>query len=157
MPSSEADTVYVRGQSTGNGGVILHTDPECSHLNSSNNILEHPREVYPDDQPVCTYCLDEFDPAGGDASGPWETLEDMNPEDLATDGGSVQSDEDETGRPSKYATERFAYSLMTDTWYRVTEWDELADGQIQAKEKEEVDRSAVPEDVLDATTERDEI
>lgn len=53
--------------------------------------------------------------------------------------------------------ERFAYSLMTDTWYRVTEWDNLGDGQIEAKSKEEVDRSEVPQDVLDATTERDEI
>lgn len=53
--------------------------------------------------------------------------------------------------------ERFAYSLMTDKWYRVTDWDELDDGQIKAKDKEEVDRSEVPQDVLDATKERDEI
>lgn len=49
---------------------------------------------------------------------------------------------------------RFAYSMMTDNWYRVTEYEDLGDGQIKAKSKEKVDREEVPQDVLDATTER---
>lgn len=49
---------------------------------------------------------------------------------------------------------RFGYSMMTDTWYRVTEYDDLGDGQIRAKSKEKVPREEVPQDVLDATTER---
>jgi len=49
--------------------------------------------------------------------------------------------------------ERYAYSEVTNTWYRVTEWDGLGDGKIQAKEKEPVDRDEVPQDVLEATDE----
>lgn len=51
---------------------------------------------------------------------------------------------------------RYAYSGLTDTWYRVTEWDDLGDGQIRAREKEQVDRDEVPQRWLDATEERGE-
>lgn len=51
---------------------------------------------------------------------------------------------------------RYAYSALTDTWYRVTEYEELGDGQIRAKSKEEVPREDVPQRWLDATEERGE-
>ncbi len=49
---------------------------------------------------------------------------------------------------------RYGYSRMTDTWYRVTEWDDLGDGKIRAKSKEPVDREDVPQEWLEATDER---
>ena len=51
-------------------------------------------------------------------------------------------------------TERYGYSILTDTWYRVTEWDDIGDGRIQAKSKEEVPREDVPKEWLEATEER---
>jgi hypothetical protein len=43
--------------------------------------------------------------------------------------------------------EVYARSPMTDTWYRVTEYEERGEnGQIVAKQKEEVDREDVPEE-----------
>lgn len=51
-------------------------------------------------------------------------------------------------------TERYGYSTLTDTWYRVTDWKDLGDGKIQAKSKEEVPREEVPQEWLDATEER---
>lgn len=50
--------------------------------------------------------------------------------------------------------ERFGYSRLTDTWYRVTDWKDLGDGKIQAKSKEEVDRSDVPREWIEAVNER---
>lgn len=50
--------------------------------------------------------------------------------------------------------DRYAYSLLTDTWYRVSEWEDLGDGKIQAKGKVEVPREEVPQEWLDATVER---
>jgi hypothetical protein len=50
---------------------------------------------------------------------------------------------------------RYAYSKLTDTWYRVTEYDVLDRGRIQAREKEEVPRDEVPEAWLEAVEERD--
>lgn len=52
--------------------------------------------------------------------------------------------------------ERYAYSQSTDTWYLVTEYAIVGDGQLKARSKVEVDRSDVPEDVRAATRERDE-
>lgn len=52
---------------------------------------------------------------------------------------------------------RYGYSSLTDTWYRVTEYDDLGDGKIIAKSKEPVDREEVPQAWLDATEERDNI
>lgn len=49
---------------------------------------------------------------------------------------------------------RYAYSMLTDTWYRVTDYDDLGDGKIVAKNKEPVDREEVPKAWLDATEER---
>lgn len=48
----------------------------------------------------------------------------------------------------------YAYSRVTDTWYRVTEYDRVEGEKIVAKEKVEVDREAVPQAWLDATDER---
>ncbi|ELZ05305.1 hypothetical protein [Natrialba aegyptia] len=42
--------------------------------------------------------------------------------------------------------ERFAYSRLTDTWYRVTAWTDLGEGRIQSHSKEAVDREEVPEE-----------
>jgi len=50
--------------------------------------------------------------------------------------------------------ERYGYSRLTDTWYRVTDWEDLGDGKIQAKSKEEVPREEVPQEWLNATEER---
>ena len=55
--------------------------------------------------------------------------------------------------------ERYAYSRLTDTWYLVSEWDwhDRDNGQMIAKSKTEVDRSQVPDEIVDATDEvRDE-
>lgn len=52
------------------------------------------------------------------------------------------------------STDRYGYSQLTDTWYRVTDWDDLGDGKIQAKSKEEVDREDVPQEWVDATEKR---
>lgn len=50
-------------------------------------------------------------------------------------------------------TNRYGYSQLTDTWYRVTDWDDLGDGKIRAKSKEEVDREDVPREWIEATEE----
>ena len=50
--------------------------------------------------------------------------------------------------------ERYAYSRITESWYRVTAWKDLGDGKIQAQSKEEVPREEVPKEYLDATEER---
>ena len=46
--------------------------------------------------------------------------------------------------------ERYAKSPLTGKYYRVTSWVDLGDGKIQSREKEEVDRSEVPEEWLEA-------
>lgn len=48
------------------------------------------------------------------------------------------------------ADPRYAYSELTNTWYRVTEYDDLGDGKIYAKSKERVGREDVPQPWLDA-------
>ena len=52
------------------------------------------------------------------------------------------------------STDRYAYSQLTDTWYRVADWDDLGDGKIQAKSKEEVAREEVPQEWIEATEEQ---
>lgn len=49
---------------------------------------------------------------------------------------------------------RYGYSQLTDTWYRVTDWEDLGDGKIRAKSKEEVDRKEVPQEAIQAIDER---
>lgn len=51
-------------------------------------------------------------------------------------------------------SERYGYSRMTDTWYRVTEWEDLGDGKIKAKSKKRVPREDVPQEWIEATDER---
>ncbi len=46
--------------------------------------------------------------------------------------------------------ERYAYSRITDTWYRVTAWEECGEGKIQAKNKEPVEPSDVPDEWREA-------
>ena len=50
--------------------------------------------------------------------------------------------------------DRYAYSRMTDTWYLVHDYEDHGDGKLVANSKTEVDRSEVPQEVLDATEER---
>jgi len=50
----------------------------------------------------------------------------------------------------------YAYSRLTDTYYRVTEYDDLGGGQIRAQSKEKIEREAVPEAWLEALEECDE-
>lgn len=42
--------------------------------------------------------------------------------------------------------ERYAYSELTNTWYRVMKWEwvDKENGKLVAKEKTEVDKSEVP-------------
>lgn len=44
----------------------------------------------------------------------------------------------------------YALSELTDNWYRVSEWESLGDGKIQAKKKVRVDSSEVPDAWKDA-------
>jgi hypothetical protein len=48
---------------------------------------------------------------------------------------------------------RYGYSTLTDTWYRVDDWEVLnpEKGQIVAKSKTEVAREDVPQHWVDAT------
>lgn len=48
----------------------------------------------------------------------------------------------------------YAHSPMTDTWYRVWDYERLGDGEIQATDKEEVGREEVPQRWIEATEER---
>lgn len=50
--------------------------------------------------------------------------------------------------------ERYGYSKITDTWYRLDDWEDLGDGKVRAKGKTEVPREEVPQEWLDATDER---
>jgi hypothetical protein len=52
--------------------------------------------------------------------------------------------------------DRFAYSRLTDTWYRVTEYEDHGDGKLTAKSKTIIDRSEVPDECLAATAEQTE-
>lgn len=45
---------------------------------------------------------------------------------------------------------RYGYSEMTDTWYRVDDWEDLGDGEILATSKEEVPKEEVPQEWIDA-------
>jgi ribosomal protein L37E len=57
----------------------------------------------------------------------------------------------------RYAPDpRYARSPLTGKWYRVSDWDELEDGKIVAKSKEEVDREDVPEHWAEAIEEATE-
>jgi len=49
--------------------------------------------------------------------------------------------------------ERYGFSRMTGTWYRITEWEERDGEHIVARQKEEVVREDVPQEWLDATDE----
>lgn len=51
---------------------------------------------------------------------------------------------------------RYGYSQMTDTWYRVTDWEYAGDGKIVAKSKTKVPKEEVPADWLTATLRRTE-
>jgi hypothetical protein len=48
----------------------------------------------------------------------------------------------------------YAKSPLTGNWYRVTEWEKRGDGKIVAEKKEEVDRSDVPDEWVEATEEK---
>jgi len=56
-------------------------------------------------------------------------------------------DVDET--PGLVDGDRFAKSPLTDTYYRVSEWEDLGDGYIRATEKTPIAREDVPEDWLE--------
>jgi uncharacterized Zn finger protein len=47
----------------------------------------------------------------------------------------------------------YAYSPLTETWYRVWQYDRIGDGQIRATDKEAVDRGEVPQRWIEATEE----
>lgn len=49
---------------------------------------------------------------------------------------------------------RYAYSKLSDTWYRVHDWEHVEGNRIIANSKEEVAREEVPQEWLDATEER---
>jgi hypothetical protein len=52
---------------------------------------------------------------------------------------------------------RYGYSRLTDTWYRVDDWEVHNEekGQIVAKSKNEVDRDDVPQHWINGVEERD--
>ena len=54
---------------------------------------------------------------------------------------------------------RYAYSRLTDTWYRVDEWEwrNEAKGQMIAKSKTEVNRDDVPQKWISGVQERGDV
>jgi len=54
--------------------------------------------------------------------------------------------------------ERYAHSELTDTWYIVTRWEWLdkSKGQMKALEKEAIDKSDVPNRLVDDDTQADD-
>lgn len=52
---------------------------------------------------------------------------------------------------------RYAYSKLTDTWYRVDEWEwhDKENEQLVSKSKTEVDREDVPDKWIDGVKERE--
>jgi hypothetical protein len=50
--------------------------------------------------------------------------------------------------------DRFAYSRLTDTWYRVYDYEHVEGEKIIANGKKEIPREDVPAACLEATTER---
>jgi len=59
-----------------------------------------------------------------------------------------------TNDTSTDVTERYGYSKLTDTWYLLHDWEDLGDGKLRAKSKEEVPREEVPQEWLEATDEQ---
>ncbi len=55
---------------------------------------------------------------------------------------------------SAESDDHYAYSKLTDTWYRVFDYEHVAGDKIVANGKEEVPRSEVPDDVLARTDDR---
>jgi len=55
--------------------------------------------------------------------------------------------------------ERYAYSRLTDTWYRVDEWEwrNKPKGQMIAKLKTEVNRDDVPQKWISGVEERGDV
>ncbi|ELY68886.1 hypothetical protein [Natrinema versiforme] len=50
--------------------------------------------------------------------------------------------------------DRYAYSRLTDTWYRVFDYDHVEGDKIIANSKEEVAREDVPQEWLERIDER---
>jgi len=96
---------------------------------------------------LCKHVMTAKDPSLSTYGGGISESDDVSVPDyseVATDGGCSV----DTG------TERYCYSRLTDSWYRVTDWEDLGDGQIRAKSKDEVDREEVPQKWIEATDER---
>lgn len=59
----------------------------------------------------------------------------------------VEFDEE---RSDEEADEIYAHSSTTGAYYRVTEWEDLGGGKIQARSKEQVEKEDVPDEWLEA-------
>lgn len=76
-------TVYVAGKGTGGNAVVLHTERDCQHLEDANSVYGSPRSTYPDDTKVCRDCSGDREPVCASGhDGPWELLEDADPDDF---------------------------------------------------------------------------
>lgn len=51
----------------------------------------------------------------------------------------------------------YGYSEVTDTWYRVSEWEHVDGEHIRAIRKEHVDREDVPQEWVDHITENGDV
>jgi DNA-directed RNA polymerase subunit RPC12/RpoP len=82
-----------------------------------------------------------------DCDAPLEVVVEMAPSDalgveMWVEDRHQQDDDVETGI-------RYAKSLQTGTYYRVTKWVDHGDGNIRPREKHEVDREDVPQKWLE--------
>lgn len=77
-----AETVWVKTRRIGNSGLAIHTERDCPRI-TNTHVVERDRSLYPDDTPVCQWCLGEVDLANAGAPNTLsDQLEAMDPDDL---------------------------------------------------------------------------
>lgn len=61
---------------------MLHSDPDCPQLDNAVNVHSRPRSVYPGDKEWCSVCHGTSASGSAGPSGPWQTLEALDPDDV---------------------------------------------------------------------------
>ncbi len=92
--NADTQTVYVRAKRGGGTATVLHTKRGCRLLAQARAVHEYRRASFPADTPVCRACADTVEPVTQGNGGPWECLDALDPDALATDGGHPGGDRD---------------------------------------------------------------
>jgi Icc-related predicted phosphoesterase len=81
--TEQSETMYLPAQPDGNGSPVAHTDRDCSRLSKARSVHQYAKDNVQNKR-ICEYCRGNVSTGGGTNDGPWQTLEEMSPDDLAT-------------------------------------------------------------------------